>query len=174
MNAAPPAPLAPGPALTFLVGPYRLWVDALWIREVIPPKAAPISGHEGARPASEGSLDGLSGGGHLSWRNRLVPVIDLGALLGHPCDPSDLPPEIDMVYGESETETLVSLRVSRVIGLRHWAPIEVRPLPPLPPDLERLFAGIILDPASGPGLLWFRAQPELLLRLWRDRPKNRR
>ena len=195
MNTAPPALLAPGSALTLLVGPYRLWVDALWVREVILPKMAPVSGRDCgpasswtqsfgtipgergcAHPASEGQLDeapprldGLTGGGHLSWRNRLVPVIDLGALLGHSRDPSDPLPGIDVIYGENEAETLVSLRVNRVIGIRHWTPIEVRPLPPLPPDPKRLFAGIILDPAGGPGLLWFHARPGLLLRLWRNR-----
>ncbi len=160
MSEPPPlrvAPFGTGPALVFVVGPYQLMVAAQRVRELL----------------SRG--EPVSGGGHLAWRARLVPVVGLAALLGGTGDQAAAPTTGHLIYGEGggegavAVETLVSFEVDRVVGLRPLAPGALRPLPPLPPGVARLFSGLVLDPAGGPGLLWLSAGPAVLLRMWRDR-----
>jgi chemotaxis signal transduction protein len=160
-------PVAASPALVFVIEPYRLMANALWVREL-------LSHGEARRPGEGRSGVRVSGGGHLAWRGRLVPVVGLAALLGRagsePAASQAVSTTVDMIYGESEAGTLVSFAVDRVVGLRHLAATELRPLPPLPPEVGRLLSGIVLDPTGGPGLLRLGAGSEVLLRMWRDRP----
>ena len=136
--------------LVFLVGPYRLMVDALRVHDLL---------------ARDGAAR-VRGGGHLSWRGRLVPEVALAALLGR--SGGDPAGGVDLIYGDDMSATLVTLRADRVVGLRAVEESDLRFLPPLGPGLSRLFAGVLLDPADGRGILWLDAWPEVLLDMGRD------
>ncbi len=156
------APVAAGPVLVLVVEPYRLMVDALRVHELLPRGEA---GGGVGRPVAP-----VTGGGHLAWRGRLVPMVRLAALFGLAGNRPPLPTAVDVIYGDDEAGTLVGFGVDRVVGMRRLAAAELRPLPPLPPEVARLFTGIVLDPAGGPGLLWLDAGPETLLGMWRALP----
>ncbi len=136
-------------ALVFLLGPYRLLVEAVLVREVL----------------ERGALGRVRGGGHLSWRGRLVPEVGLGALLGQKTQARE--GAVEIVYGDPESDALVMFEVDQVLGLRTLDPSQLHPLPALAPELARFFSLIFLDPADGQGILWLEARPEVLLGLWR-------
>ncbi|MEI8393617.1 MAG: hypothetical protein WCF85_02700 [Rhodospirillaceae bacterium] len=139
--------------VVFMIGPYRLMVDALRVRELLVCDA-------GGR---------ISGGGHLSWRGLSLTEIGLATLLG-----VIVPAEagaVDLVYGEENGESgpTVAFRADRVLGLRALTVADILPLPPLAtPQLAHLFAGLCLDPTDRKGILWLDARPAMLLELWRD------
>ncbi|MEI7607503.1 MAG: chemotaxis protein CheW [Rhodospirillaceae bacterium] len=146
-------------ALVFTLGPYRLLAGVERVREV----------------REQGATGRVRGGGHLSWRNRLVPEIGLRALLGLGSAGGD--GRVDIIYGdfggygdggdEVGDEALVTFEVDRVLGLRNLEDGRLHLLPALAPDLSRLFDVIFLDPADGRGILCLDARPEVLLGLWR-------
>ncbi len=136
-------------ALVFTLGPYRLLVEAVRVFEVL----------------ERGVASRVRGGGHMSWRGRLVPEIGLGTLLGHAEAGGE--GAVDIVYGDPESDAVVMFRADRVLGLRSLDPGQVHRVPALAPELLRLFPVIVLDPADGRGILWLEARPELLLGLWR-------
>lgn len=136
--------------LVFTIEPYRLMVDALRVHELLERDRA----------------GRVRGGGHLSWRGRLVPEVALADLLGRK---SAAPAGgVDLIYGDDMSATLVMLRADRVVGLRDINESDLHFLPPLGPELSRLFSGLVLDPADGKGTLWLDAWPEVLLDMGRD------
>jgi purine-binding chemotaxis protein CheW len=78
--ARPPAPAQPAGALQVLacsVGEQRCLLEVPWLREVLPLRdllPLPMAAHD---------LLGLA-----QWRGRMLPVLDLAALLGAPSAPS--------------------------------------------------------------------------------------
>ena len=144
-------------ALVFTLGPYHLLAGAERVREV-----------------QERSAAGrVRGGGHLSWRGRLVPEIGLRALLG--LGAGRRGGGVDILYGdhlvsdepEGGDDTVVVFTADRVLGLRSLEEGRLHLLPALSPALARLFDVIFLDPADGRGILCLDARPEALLELWR-------
>lgn len=148
-------------ALVFTLGPYRLLAGAERVREV-------QERHAAGR---------VRGGGHLSWRGRLVPEIGLAALLG--LEGSD-DGAVDIIYGDhcgrddfgddggsGGADAVVAFAVDRVLGLRTLEDGRLHLLPALAPALARLFDVIFLDPADERGILCLDARPDALLDLWR-------
>ena len=147
---------APVQGLAFVIEPYRLMIDALRVQELVPRFDA----------------GRIGGGGHLAWRDRLVPVIGLAELLGRPGGRhtgSDEQGVVDVIYGDRDGGLLACFAVDRVLGLCRPEPADVRSLPPLPPAAATLFAGIVLDRVSNGGILWLDAGAGALLDLWRKR-----
>jgi chemotaxis signal transduction protein len=149
--------------LVFAIEPYRLMVEAVRVRE--------LWGRDGApRPG---------GGGHVAWRGRMVPRIDLASLLGRPSLLPDSEGAVDVVYGEGDDLMygasgaagdggLVIFSADRVLGLLTLAESDLQPLPPLPLGLTALFSGLFLDPATRRGVLWLDAGPIALQELAYD------
>ena len=145
-------------ALVFTLGPYRLLAGAERVREV----------------QERGAAGRVRGGGHLAWRDRLVPEIGLRELLGL-TGPARAGHEgaVDIIYGDHidpedpGDEPVVTFEVDRVLGLRTLEDGRLHLLPALAPELKRLFDVIFLDPADGRGILCLDARPEVLLDLWR-------
>ncbi len=152
-------------ALVFTLGPYRLLAGAERVREV----------------QERGAAGRVRGGGHLSWRGRLVPEIGLRALLGLRGGGGE--GTVDVIYGDhrdhddfgdygdsgsdSGAEAVVAFEVDRVLGLRTLEDGRLHLLPALAPELARLFEVIFLDPADSRGILCLDARPDALLDLWR-------
>ncbi len=136
-------------ALVFTLGPYRLLVEAVRVCEVL----------------EHGGVSRVRGGGHVSWRGRLVPEISLSALLD--CPEQDCEGLVDIVYGNPEGAAVL-FKVDRVLGLRGLNRDQQYRLPALAPALLRLFSVIVLDPVDRRGILWMEAGPELLLEQWHD------
>ena len=145
--------------LVFTIEPYRLMVEAPQVHEL-------VVGREGGRAC---------GGGHMVWRGRMVPTVELAALLGR--SPPKGAGRVSLIYGDPDGESsagggVVSFEVDRVVGLRVIGDSEMRFLPPLAsalaPMLMRLFGGMVLDPADGKGILWLRVRAGTLLALARE------
>ena len=142
-------------ALVFALGPYRLLAGAERVREV----------------KERGAARRVSGGGYLSWRNRLVPEIGLRALLG--LEEGAREGAVEIIYGDhiegedTGDDTVVAFEADRVLGLRTLEDGRLHLLPALAPELARLFEVIFLDPADGRGILCLDARPDALLDLWR-------
>ena len=144
-------------ALVFTIGPYHLLAGAERVREV-------------QEHAAAGQV---RGGGHLSWRGRLVPEIGLRALLG--LGPDRREGGVDILYGDhlvsgeadGGDDAVVVFTADRVLGLRGLEEGRLHLLPALSPALARLFDVIFLDPVDGRGILCLDARPEALLELWR-------
>jgi purine-binding chemotaxis protein CheW len=127
-------------ALAFSVGEQRCLIEVRWLREVLPlrePLPMPMSAQE---------LLGL-----VPWRGRMLPVLDLAALLAMAAGPA-VPPRRLLVL--ASRSAALALAVTEVHGLQPLAADEVerrsQPLENLRPEIVR---GVTRD-----GHLWLAAE----------------